>query len=80
MTGVGVAEIYEQHVKALPAEQQLELLALIAQRLARAGAPSEEPRTHSILELDGLGKEIWAGIDAQEYVNKLRDEWEERTW
>lgn len=24
----------------------------------------------------GLGKEIWAGIDAQEYVNQLRDEWE----
>ena len=24
----------------------------------------------------GLGKEIWEGIDAQEYVNQLRDEWE----
>lgn len=24
----------------------------------------------------GLGKEIWEGIDAQEYVNELRDEWE----
>ena len=24
----------------------------------------------------GLGKEMWDGIDAQEYVNRLRDEWE----
>ena len=24
----------------------------------------------------GLGKEIWKGVDAQAYVNELRDEWE----
>ncbi len=24
----------------------------------------------------GLGEEMWAGQDAQEYVNQLRDEWE----
>lgn len=29
----------------------------------------------SILELRGLGKEIWNGIDAQEYVNQERDLW-----
>lgn len=27
-------------------------------------------------DLYGLGKEIWSGMDAQEYVNRLRDEWE----
>ena len=26
-------------------------------------------------ELRGLGKEIWEGIDPQEYVDRLRDEW-----
>jgi hypothetical protein len=26
--------------------------------------------------LRGLGKEIWHDIDGQEYVNRLRDEWE----
>lgn len=31
----------------------------------------------SLLELKGLGAEIWDGIEAQEEVNKLRDEWEE---
>ena len=29
----------------------------------------------SILELEGLGKEVWNGIDAQEYVNQERDSW-----
>lgn len=33
-----------------------------------------EPQ-HSILELRGLGKEVWEGIDAQEYVNQERDAW-----
>ena len=28
-----------------------------------------------ILELQGLGKEIWRGMDAQEYVNQERDSW-----
>jgi hypothetical protein len=27
-------------------------------------------------DLRGLGKEIWRGVDAQTYVNELRDEWE----
>jgi hypothetical protein len=72
--------IYEQHIRRLSPEQQLRLLALIAERLAAANVPAKEPRTHSILELDGLGKEIWEGIDAQEYVNALRAEWDERTW
>jgi len=30
---------------------------------------------HSLLELEGLGAELWQGRDAQEYVNELRDEW-----
>ena len=37
-----------------------------------------EPKQRSILELRGLGKEIWEGIDAQEYVQQLRSEWDHR--
>ena len=36
--------------------------------------PSAEPK-HSILELRGLGKEVWKDIDAQEYVNQERTAW-----
>ena len=69
------AEIYEEHVRSLSIEQRRQLLALIAENLAVEASP--EP-AHSLAELRGLGKEIWAGIDAQEYVNRLRDEWDER--
>jgi antitoxin (DNA-binding transcriptional repressor) of toxin-antitoxin stability system len=34
----------------------------------------DEPK-RSILELEGLGEEIWHGIDAQEYVNHERNSW-----
>jgi CRISPR/Cas system CSM-associated protein Csm4 (group 5 of RAMP superfamily) len=35
-----------------------------------------QPKPHrSILELEGLGEEIWHGIDAQEYVNQERNSW-----
>ena len=36
----------------------------------------ETPKRHSIMELEGLGKELWQGIDAAEYVRQLRDEWD----
>lgn len=42
-------------------------LALVAQR---------DPKRRSILELRGLGKEIWQGVDAQTYVDRLREEWD----
>lgn len=44
--------------------------------VTRLERPSESGR--SILELRGLGKELWDGIDAQEYVNELRNEWPDR--
>jgi hypothetical protein len=33
---------------------------------------------HSITELAGLGAETWSGVDAQEYINEIRKEWDER--
>jgi hypothetical protein len=77
---VAIEDSYARHIQRLPAEQRLQLLALIAQRLAAETPTADEPRTHSILELDGLGMEIWEDVDAQEYVNDLRSEWDERKW
>lgn len=75
MSSAGTIEIYEQHIKSLPAEQQLELLALTAQHLAHPGEGSGEPQAHSIMDLYGVGRRSWDGSDAQAFVNKLRDEW-----
>ena len=41
-------------------------------------APQPETKKRSIMELQGLGKEIWKGMDAQEYVNRERAEWAKR--
>ena len=72
-----VEELYLQQIRTLPMESRLRLMALIADELAAQPLPAAAP-THSILELRGLGKEIWAGIDAQAYVNELRAEWDDR--
>jgi hypothetical protein len=66
-----LVEIYEQHIRRLPAEQTLQLLALIATELAEAPPAADEPK-HSILEPHGLGKMIREGVEAQDYVDGLR--------
>lgn len=81
-----VIEVYEKSIRQLSIADQLELLAMIARGLA-SDCSSAKPGLHDvmefrgiatrdIMEMRGLGKEIWEGIDAQEYVNRLRDEWE----
>jgi hypothetical protein len=42
------------------------LLPLTPQQIQNGG-------THQITDLRGLGKEIWKGVDADEYVAKERD-------
>lgn len=73
MTITDLDQIYEQQIKPLPRAARLQLLARIAQDLAQL---DEQPQNRSIMELHGLGAEIWQGIDAQQYVNELRDEWD----
>jgi hypothetical protein len=59
-------------VLELDLHSQLQLLEELA-TLVRRRITKETK--HSILELQGLGKEIWQGIDAQEYVNRERASW-----
>jgi hypothetical protein len=68
-------EIYQQYIKTLPNREKLRLLARVSTDLAET--EDEKPK-RSLLELEGLGKEIWEGVDAQKYVDELRDEWEHR--
>lgn len=70
-------EVYERHVRPLSPAAQLRLMALTAQGLAESEG-GEAPERHSIMELCGLGAEIWQGVDAQQYVNELRSEWGKR--
>lgn len=70
-----IDELYERYIKSLPAEDRLRLLAVMARDLAPAD-DREPARERSLLELEGLGAGLWEGVDAQDYVRGLRDEWE----
>ncbi|HEV2122778.1 MAG TPA: hypothetical protein VGW38_08395 [Chloroflexota bacterium] len=70
-----VDDLYSRHIRPLPAEDRLRLLAIMAQELAAIGAaPDTEKR--SLLELEGVGVDLWKGMDAQVYVDGMREEWE----
>ena len=72
-----IEELYEQHIKPLSAAEQLRLVELIAREIART-TQAATPRSRSLMELHGLGAEIWGCIDAQQYVDELRGEWDRR--
>ena len=77
-----IEKVYEQYVKPLAATEQLRLVAIITQHLSNQQAVSEPSSKnqlkHNIMELHGLGAEIWQEMDAQQYVNHLREEWDIR--
>lgn len=35
-----------------------------------------QENSSNLMKLRGLGKHIWKGIDAQEYINIIRQEWD----
>jgi len=60
-----------QQVQQLSTDEQLRLLEELTGLVRR----QVTTKRHSIFELEGLGKELWQGINAQEYVNRERDSW-----
>lgn len=62
----------EKEVERLTPKEQLKLLEKLAHQLKKTGIAVKK-------ELDwkplyGLGKGLWKGEDAQEYVNRLRED------
>ena len=62
-----------RQARLLPPADQLRLLEELAS-LARQRITV--PPRQSITALRGLGKEVWQGIDAQEYVDRERATWD----
>jgi|HubBroStandDraft_5_1064220.scaffolds.fasta_scaffold101169_1 hypothetical protein len=61
-----------RNVASLSREEQLQLMSDLAAYLRAHEWPDSGT---SILELQGLGKDIWRGIDAQDYVHRERASW-----
>lgn len=77
-----IDELYAR-IAPLSRDKQLLLLKRIADGLVAAdtpaASPAEEPeKKRSLLELEGIGVHNPIGMDAQEYVNQMRDEWDDR--
>jgi len=71
MSTTAYYEVLSRIQRLTPADQLrlLEELAVLVRRQVTSRAQ------RSILELQGLGKEIWQDIDAQEYVDRERASW-----
>jgi hypothetical protein len=71
MSTMTYQETLRQVRRLTPADQLRLLEELVV--LVRRQVTTRTRR--SILELQGLGKEIWKDIDAQEYVDRERASW-----
>ncbi|MDA1193233.1 MAG: hypothetical protein O3A46_16275 [Candidatus Poribacteria bacterium] len=71
---MGSATYEEVRVKALELTPE-EQLRLIQDVLAQLRGDAPEPKTHTIQEFRGVGKELWRSIDVDEYVRKEREAW-----
>ncbi|MEA3288448.1 MAG: hypothetical protein U9Q77_13900 [Candidatus Marinimicrobia bacterium] len=68
---ISYTKLLEQ-VENLNQSEQLLLLEQIAVLIRRKTTVKTR---RSILELQGMGKEIWKDIDAQDYIDKERESW-----
>jgi hypothetical protein len=67
-------EDYVKGIERLRPDQQLNLIEIISARL-RTNLRRKKVK-HSVMELEGLGAQIWKGVDAQQYVSKERKSWD----
>jgi hypothetical protein len=77
MGATTVDELYDREIRALSLPERLDLARRILNEAA-AGAAGSEGRARSLLELEGLGADLRSRRDAQDYVDELRREWNDR--
>ena len=65
---------YVRGIQDLKPEDQLSLVEIISAGLKKT--LMKKRTKHRITEIEGLGADIWKGIDAQEYVRKERESWD----
>jgi hypothetical protein len=69
------AASYETALQLAQSLSSHEQLRLIQELTMRSSSASKTPEQTSILEISGLGAEIWHQIDAQEHVRSERSTW-----
>lgn len=61
-------DIYEKYIQPLSDEEKRQIAALLE---AETGNKDQ-----SLMDLQGLGKEIWTNIATDEYVESIREDWD----
>ncbi|MBU2444012.1 MAG: hypothetical protein KJ666_00360 [Bacteroidetes bacterium] len=72
MINTNTERIYKE-ISQLPNNEKMILLSKL---MLEISVYLERNCKVNIYDIKGVGKEIWEGIDAQEYVNKERASWE----
>ncbi|MDX2075719.1 MAG: hypothetical protein SFZ02_04775 [bacterium] len=67
-----------QEVQVLSPEERKQLMHILLDLIIEPTQPEPELSQRSLLEFRGLGAHLYDGTDAQEYVNQLRSEWDDR--
>jgi len=66
---------YEQAKRSVEALGPADQLRLIAELVARLSGELDRQPRRSLLELQGLGKAVWQGVDVDEYLRRERSSW-----
>jgi hypothetical protein len=67
---------YDDVVATLPnldTEEQINLLEALYSVLKES--VMQKKKEYSLLELEGLGAEIWSKLDVEKYISRERDSW-----
>lgn len=62
-----------REARTLPVDQRKRLIMLLGDSLTD---PQAGEKSHNILEFEGVGEHVRDDEDAQEHINRLRDEWD----
>ncbi|MGD9159754.1 MAG: hypothetical protein PVG39_15170 [Desulfobacteraceae bacterium] len=65
---------YIKGITSLSIDEQLKLIKALSSAIQTSSRKKETKK--NIMELEGLGAQIWQGIDAQEYVRRERESWD----
>jgi hypothetical protein len=66
---------YDQAKRSVQALDPADQLRLIAELVGRLSGTVEHQPHRSLLELQGLGKDVWQGVDVEKYLRGERSSW-----
>lgn len=72
---MSVQMIYETYLRDLSVQERLELIRLLVDETIEV-PEADEAKVYDVLEFAGAGESFAMQEDAQNYIDKLRSEWD----